>query len=151
MEDSSSGPSTSPSKRQAEDRETVGGSEPSKKLKANHTFVHDEFTRYKYTVSGGEVREGSKCNHCQKESKDINPTNLRLHLRRLHPKVCDAVEGEICLMEYFSSLPNVFFFIQLVIKLIETLSRKSMRKFQWSRVCFPNPRSLRVKEKQRSV
>ena len=58
MEDSSSGPSTSPSKRQAEDRETVGGSEPSKKLKANHTFVHDEFTRYKYTVSGGEVREG---------------------------------------------------------------------------------------------
>ena len=107
MEDSSSGPSTSPSKRQAEDTETeseiVGGSEPSKKLKANHTFVHDEFTRYKYTVSGGEVREGSRCNHCQKESKDINPTNLRLHLRRLHPKVCDAVEGEICLMKYFSS------------------------------------------------
>ena len=129
MEGPSSGPSTSPSKRQAEDRvtepDTVGGEpklQPSKKLKANHTFVHDEFTRYKYTGPGGEVREGSKCNHCPRESKDINPTNLRLHLRRLHPKVCDAVEGEICLMENFSS--NVSFFFQLVIKLTVTLSRK---------------------------
>ena len=60
MEDSSSGPCNSPSKNWAEDREIESETvvsqpkpQPSKKLKANHTFDHDEFTRYKYTVSGG--------------------------------------------------------------------------------------------------
>ena len=91
-----SGPSTSsPTKRPSEpdsDQDPIPKHVQLKK--ANSTSVHDEFTRYNFT-EGGRKRVGSKCNvaTCGFNMKDINPTNLKLHLKRKHPEIFDKVIG----------------------------------------------------------
>ena len=93
-------PSTSPSKRLRTDQVPsqsqsvpLPGPGPSKKVKANSSVVHDEFTVYKYQA-GEEEREGSKCKHCDFPMKHKNATNLKAHLQRKHPEVFDKVKGE---------------------------------------------------------
>ena len=99
--EASTASSTSPtaSKRPAEPDPGVSDQQPSPKQtkgrKANATSIHDEFTRYTYTDKGGEQRTGSKCNECGFLMKDINPTNLKLHVQRKHREVYDKVMGKI--------------------------------------------------------
>ena len=66
----------------------------SKVKKANATSIHEEFTRYIFT-KGGEEKIGSRCNHCDLEMKDINPTNLKNHVQRKHRDIFDIVIGKI--------------------------------------------------------
>ena len=130
MEDlEAAGPSTKRPAEQSgterqEEAEQSDPKPPSKKLKANHTFVHEEFTRYRYTVSGKEgQRVGSQCNACGYEMKDINPTNLILHFERRHPEILNKVEGEI----QFVSASKLYCHFKLVTKLTEIPSRRSQR------------------------
>ena len=69
-------------------------SKQSKVKKANATSIHEEFTRYIFT-KGGEEKIGSRCNHCDLEMKDINPTNLKNHVQRKHRDIFDIVIGKI--------------------------------------------------------
>ena len=91
------GPSTSsPTKRPAEPEPGASDQDPIPKhvkKKANSTSVHEEFTRYNFTTEGGGKRVGSKCNSCGFNMRDINPTNLKLHLKRKHPEIFDKVVG----------------------------------------------------------
>ena len=103
-----SGPSTSSPrpKRPAEPGDTDHQEPATKKatVKKNYTSIHEEFTRYKY-IEAGEERTGSQCNDCGFKMADINPTNLKLHVKRKHPEILDKVLGGSFL---FDNLFNIF-------------------------------------------
>ena len=102
-----SAPSTS-SPRPKRPAETSDHQEPATKKatvkKKNYTSIHEEYTRYKY-IEEGEERTGSQCNECGFKMADINPTNLKLHVKRRHPEILDKVVGGSFL---FDNLFNMF-------------------------------------------
>ncbi len=96
MGDSEATSSPCATKRPAEPDSGVGEQEPALKQskKVNATSIHEEFTRYIFT-KGGKEKIGSRCNHCDLEMKDINPTNLKNHVQRKHRDIFDIVIGKI--------------------------------------------------------
>ena len=66
---------------------------PSKKQRANGSFVHEEFIRV-YEIRNGKRVLCSKCKHCDDDPlSGVNPSNLRRHLKSAHIAIHDKVIG----------------------------------------------------------
>lgn len=64
-----------------------------KKVRANASSVHEEFTRV-YIVNSGKQVLSSKCKHCDADPlSGVNPSNLKRHLKSAHIAVHDKVQG----------------------------------------------------------
>lgn len=68
---------------------------PSKKIRANGSYVHEEFIKV-YENRNGKRVLCSKCRHCDDEPlSGVNPSNLMRHLKSAHIEIHDKVLGII--------------------------------------------------------
>ena len=73
--------------------EAEAGPQP-KKVRANASSVHEEFTKV-HIVNAGKQVWGSKCKHCDADPlRGVNPSNLKRHLKSAHTAVFDKVQGK---------------------------------------------------------
>ena len=66
---------------------------PTKKVRANASSVHEEFTKV-FVLNDGKRVLSSKCKHCTADAlAGVNPSNLKRHLKSAHTAVHDKVKG----------------------------------------------------------